>query len=202
MASTEGTGTERVESGCHMTRRELLEAVGRVGGAGALSAALSALGWTAQIPTAADGSGRTPGSFRLEGGPERGAAKVLILGAGLTGLCAAYELTRAGYDCRVLEARGRPGGRCFTVRRGTSEEEVGGIRRQTCRFDDGQYFNAGPARIPQHHVTLDYCRELGVAIEPFCQANEAAYYCVSRPDGSPLGGGPVRAREIHSDLLG
>ena len=46
---------------------------------------------------------------------------------------------------------------------------------QTAQFADGHYMNAGPARIPQHHTTLDYCRELGVAIEPFANANADAY---------------------------
>ena len=49
---------------------------------------------------------------------------VLILGGGLAGLTTAYELGKVGYDCRVLEARARPGGRVFTVRRGTVSEEV------------------------------------------------------------------------------
>lgn len=39
---------------------------------------------------------------------------MLILGAGLSGLAVAYELGKVGYDCRILEARSRPG-RCFTV---------------------------------------------------------------------------------------
>ena len=42
--------------------------------------------------------------------------KVVVLGAGLAGLAAAYELDRSGYDVTVLEARSRPGGRVRTVR--------------------------------------------------------------------------------------
>ena len=37
--------------------------------------------------------------------------RAVILGAGLSGMTAAYELGKVGFDCRVLEARGRPGGR-------------------------------------------------------------------------------------------
>jgi monoamine oxidase len=82
---------------------------------------------------------------------------------------------RKGNRCEVLEARDRPGGRCWTVRGGTRETDLDGVP-QTAQFADGHYMNAGPARIPQHHTTLDYCRELGVAIEPFANANADAYY--------------------------
>ncbi|HSE41189.1 MAG TPA: NAD(P)/FAD-dependent oxidoreductase, partial [Acidobacteriota bacterium] len=41
---------------------------------------------------------------------------VLILGAGLAGLAAAYELNRSGIQVTVLEARSRPGGRVNTYR--------------------------------------------------------------------------------------
>ena len=51
---------------------------------------------------------------------ERGApgTKVIILGAGVAGLSAAYELGKAGYACTILEARDRVGGRNWTIRRG------------------------------------------------------------------------------------
>lgn len=73
-----------------------------------------------------------------------------------------------GYDVTVLEAMDRPGGRNWTVRGGTSATDTQG-RTQRASFSRGEYMNAGPGRIPQHHVTLDYCRELGVAIEPLRQ---------------------------------
>lgn len=40
--------------------------------------------------------------------------RVVVVGAGFSGLTAAYELSRAGYDVTVVEARGRLGGRIVT----------------------------------------------------------------------------------------
>ncbi len=48
--------------------------------------------------------------FKLEGRPAAGKNRLVILGAGLAGLCAAYELGKLGYDCVVLEARGPAAG--------------------------------------------------------------------------------------------
>src|SRR5215212_819376 len=42
--------------------------------------------------------------------------KVIVVGAGLAGLAAAYELVQLGHDVTVLEARTRPGGRVHTLR--------------------------------------------------------------------------------------
>jgi monoamine oxidase len=44
--------------------------------------------------------------------------KVAILGAGLAGMTAAYELSKLGYQVEVLEARPFAGGRCQTARKG------------------------------------------------------------------------------------
>src|SRR4051812_49706731 len=79
--------------------------------------------------------------------------RVIILGAGLTGLSAAYELRKLGYDCTILEARERSGGRIWTIRKGMRETELGG-EAQVARFDEGLYFNAGAPRIPHHHDSV------------------------------------------------
>jgi monoamine oxidase len=42
------------------------------------------------------------------------AGRVVVIGAGFSGLTAAYELTRAGYDVTVAEARNRVGGRVLS----------------------------------------------------------------------------------------
>jgi monoamine oxidase len=125
-------------------------------------------------------------------------ARVVILGAGIAGLTVAYELRKAGFDCHLLEARARPGGRAFTVRRGTVSEEEGSS--QTAAFAPGQYFNAGPMRISHHHqTTLSYCRELQVATEVFVPDCESAFLAQTR---GPLAGRRVRLREARADFDG
>jgi monoamine oxidase len=43
-----------------------------------------------------------------------GAGRVVVIGAGFSGLAAAYELSRAGYEVTVAEARNRVGGRVIS----------------------------------------------------------------------------------------
>src|SRR5579872_704077 len=144
--------------------------------------------------------------FRLEGSGN--GKEVLILGAGLAGMAAAYELGKLGYRCTILEARERAGGRCWSIRKGSVGEEVGfdqqsGDGRHTAGFDEGKgmYFNAGPSRIPHHHgLTLHYCKELGVQLEVYNNVNENAYY-FSEGKG-PLSNKKIRAREVHNDVRG
>jgi monoamine oxidase len=44
-------------------------------------------------------------------------------------MVAALELGKAGYECRVLEAGSRPGGRNWTLRGGDTVEEVDSTQR-------------------------------------------------------------------------
>ena len=81
------------------------------------------------------------------------AKKVLILGAGMAGLVAAYELSKSGHDVTVLEARTRPGGRVHTLRE---------------PFSEGLFAEEGAARIPENHdLTLKYVKEFALPLEPF-----------------------------------
>jgi monoamine oxidase len=145
----------------------------------------------------AGGAGQRPA---LSGRPAR--TKVLVLGAGVSGLVVAYELGRLGYDYDVLEARDRVGGMAWTVRRGTGHIEIGG-ERQVCTFDDGLYVNAGAWRIPYTHTgVLNYCRELGVALEIFINEAENAYFYYEGQNVGPLANTRVRLREVKADLIG
>jgi monoamine oxidase len=47
-------------------------------------------------------------------GAQRAGARVVVIGAGFSGLAAAYELSKAGYDVTVVEARNRVGGRVIS----------------------------------------------------------------------------------------
>src|SRR5207302_3083219 len=124
--------------------------------------------------------------------------KVVVLGAGMAGLSAAYELGNAGYDCAVLEARDRVGGRNWTVRRGTRLDMTDGSR-QVCDFDEGLYWNAGPARLPSHHqAVLGYCRELGVALEVEVNTNRGAL--LHNPAANE--GQPIELRQAINDARG
>src|SRR6476619_3949610 len=118
-----------------MTRRGLLNAVARLGGAGAVYETLAVWDFLKAPPALAAGLSLPPSSGNGK--------TIAVLGAGVAGLCTAYELDRAGYDVVVLEASRRIGGRSLTLRRGDRFREMNGAV-QECEFDDGQYFNAGP----------------------------------------------------------
>jgi monoamine oxidase len=185
-----------------ITRRRFLQAVGAAGGAAAVLGSMEALRLVA--PAAEHRQPFTPprrSDFTLQG--RTNGTRVVVLGAGIAGLTTAYELEKAGYACEILEARERPGGRNWTIRGGTSETDIDGVT-QTARFSDGQYFNAGPARIPQHHTTIDYCRELGVPIEVFANQNADAWYYNEARDGvsGPLVGRRIRHRKARADYFG
>src|SRR5215218_3149540 len=53
-------------------------------------------------------------SERFSGPLLAGAGRVVVIGAGFSGLAAAYELGRAGYEVTVVEARNRIGGRVIS----------------------------------------------------------------------------------------
>ena len=139
------------------TRRDFLMRVGQAGGYGAAFATMQSLGLMPMKAVAAE-------PIRAEAGTGKG-IKVVVLGAGIGGLVSAYELKKLGYEVTLLEARERPGGRNWTGRKGTVVEFADGTK-QNIAWEDGNYQNLGPARLPSTHWTmLGYCRELGVPLE-------------------------------------
>jgi monoamine oxidase len=79
--------------------------------------------------------------------------RVIVVGAGVAGLCAAHELAALGHDVTVLEAQDRAGGRVHTLRE---------------PFSEGLYAEAGASRIPaSHDLTLGYARLFDLPLAPF-----------------------------------
>ena len=103
--------------------------------------------------------------------------KIVIVGAGMAGLVAGYELLRAGHEPLILEARQRAGGRIETLRE---------------PFADGLYAEAGAMRIPRvHDLTLAYCAKFNLKLDPFTMSNPQGYYY--------FGGAKFRAAQIEQD---
>ena len=173
-----------------MTRRELIWRAAQAGGYSAALVLMRSMDLLASPQGPA-----TP--VQLAPNTGRG-TKVAIIGAGVAGLIAAYEMRRSGFDCTVLEARTRPGGRNWTIRRGDKVEFADGTAQQ-CAFDEGQYFNAGAARIPAMHRTiLGYCRELGVPVEVLVNSTRATLL----QSDHAFGGRPVEQRQAINDTRG
>ena len=174
-----------------MTKRRFLQSIGAVAGVGAVYRTMEALGLS--------GIG-TAHAATLELPAGSGAGKsIVILGAGISGMAAAWELSKAGYHCTILEATGRAGGRSFTARGGDVLEETDSRQRVDFGGGDHLYANMGPARIPYHHRTiLGYCKEFGVDLEVFTNDNRAALF----HNRDRFGGEPVPGRRVMTDLRG
>jgi monoamine oxidase len=94
----------------------------------------------------------------------------------------------------VIEAQNRIGGRVWTIR---GQERIEQIDRplQHANFSKGQYFNAGPARIPSsHHLILSYAERFGVPLEIFVNSNQSA--------GWDFGGHVEPQRRLVNDVRG
>lgn len=92
--------------------------------------------------------------------------RVVVIGGGLAGLCAAYELEQRGHEVTILEA----------------ESSHAGGRARTHRFTSGAngiYGELGAMRIPtNHNLTRAYVSKFGLSLRPFIQTNPEGYYFV------------------------
>jgi monoamine oxidase len=106
--------------------------------------------------------------------------KVIVVGAGMAGLVAAYELLRAGHDPLILEAQQRVGGRVYTLR---------------APFTHGLYAEAGAMRLPSaHKLTLAYVEKFKLPLARFTMGNPQAY--------SYVGGQRYRIAEVNANPTG
>jgi monoamine oxidase len=91
---------------------------------------------------------------------------VLVAGAGLAGLAAAHDLSAAGADVTVVDARSRVGGRVWTIHDG---------------FADGQHAEAGGDMIDEaQHEIRRLAEELGLKLSRILRAG----FGYARPDAS------------------
>jgi|ERR1041384_617613 monoamine oxidase len=119
-----------------LNRRQFIETLAALG----LYAAGGGL-----LPKVARASHR--GDIKLAGQPQN----VVVLGGGLAGLAAGFELKKAGHTVTILEARKFPGGRVQTIR----------------DFASGQYAEAGAISFPQSHgFTYGYATDFGLPLRP------------------------------------
>ena len=173
------------------TKREFIQAAAAVGGTAAALTSLDGwgMGFASSMQAPPELTGNANGT------------SVVILGGGLAGMAAAYELTMRGYNCRILEARSFAGGRCQSARNGVQIEEVDGTKR-TCEFDEGHYFNHGAWRLPSyHHAVFHYVRKFGIPMEIMIQECEQGYIQNDNAEG-PLAGRRFRPRELKADMRG
>jgi monoamine oxidase len=172
------------------TRRNFLQWVGDAGGFSAAFVTMQSLGLLPVAASAASVPDLAPAAGK--------GVKVAILGGGVAGLVAAHEMGKAGFQCTVLEARERPGGRVWTVRNGSTVESIG-EPKQTANFASGNYFNAGAARIPSIHRTiLGYCKELGIPLEVEINTSRSTLLW----NQNAFGGRTVEQRQAITDTRG
>ena len=146
----EGTGAARGPS-----RRRVLA------GAGALAGGLAA---------PALGAGAAPARAAGDGGP-----RILVVGAGLAGLSAAYRLTRAGLRPTVIDAADRLGGRCWSMRPGDPGNPFA-----------PQVAEHGGELIDQGHTNIRrLAQELGLGLDNLLSAEENGTEPLYFFDGAP-----------------
>ena len=115
--------------------------------------------------------------------------KIIVAGAGITGLCCAYELMKSGHEVVVLEADGRYGGHVFTGRDGLS---------------DGLYADYGADHItkPGYEKFFEYVDQFKLTALPYPHAEGSA--AAPNRNGLKMIGGKFYSDEMlkNSAVLG
>ncbi len=108
----------------------------------------------------------------------KGKKKILIIGAGLSGLVSATLLKKAGHEVTLLEGNNRIGGRVYTKR---------------SPFSEGNYLDMGAMRIPDNHrLVMEYIRKFNLPTNPFLNTTpydklyvNGVYTTVDEYEGNP-----------------
>ncbi len=131
-----------------VSRRDVL----RLAGAGALAAGASVSRARAQAKTV---------------------RKIVVAGAGISGLCCAYELMRRGHEVTLLEAAGRSGGHLLTVRD---------------RLADGLYADAGAEHFYRsaYGELYGYIEEFGLSLVPYHRRDRMVRFLRGAPYGEDM----------------
>jgi monoamine oxidase len=132
-----------------VSRRDVLRAAGVLGAGWALASCTPGRG---DPSTSAAAGGPTPSPHD---------ARVVVVGAGLAGVTAAYRLTGAGVPVRLFEARDRLGGRCWSSR----------------GWADGQIAEHGGEFIDTRHVHIrQLSRQLGLRLDDLWTGTSVGSY--------------------------
>lgn len=149
---------EAVHLATAVTRRDVLRTTGLLGAGAALAACTS------------DSSSGSPASVTASGSPGSG-PRVVVVGAGLAGLTAAYRLQQAGVDVVVHDARDRVGGRCWSSR----------------EWAGGQVGEHGGEFIDTRHVhLLGLARELDLRVDDLWETWESGSSSLTWVDGADV----------------
>jgi monoamine oxidase len=121
-----------------------------------------------------------------------GAPKIVVVGAGLAGLSAAYLLRNAGYNAEIHEASDRIGGRCWTLRGA---------------FAEGQIVEHGGELIDQGHTAIrQLASGLGLKLDNLLRAEQNGTEVLGYFDKSPYTYAEMTDdikdewQKIHSDV--
>lgn len=116
---------------------------------------------------------------------EKRKEKVIVIGAGISGLCTAWELDKLGYDVTVLEAL---------------TNHIGG-RTRTYRLDDNNYGELGAMRIPKsHYLTRHYINKHGLELRKFVQDNPKTFSFIRNRSFKDQGEEKIRKLfDLHPD---
>ena len=166
---------ERAAAG-GLSRRSLLQ---RAGVVAAGTTVAKALGDWGSLAHAAPAPGGQP--------------RIVIVGAGLAGLSAAYQLKQAGYSAQVVEANTRIGGRCWSYNHG--------------EFDAGQVSEHGGELIDQGHTQIrQLAQTLGLTLDNLLAAEvngtENVNWFLGRPYSYAQATADLKGiwQQIHSDV--